>query len=142
MCAGRNVKSFFATLRSPRFAAPLWLWSIIGGAYYVLFWLIIFRLLRIANSPLRTAALVLIAVMMLANALTNYIIFRAQNLHLSFVIGCLFPLLDVGLFICTLQLDKRAALFLIPYLLYRVYGVWWGYALWNANRTTPRPTST
>jgi hypothetical protein len=30
VCAGRNVKSFFATLRFPPFSAPLWVWSIIG----------------------------------------------------------------------------------------------------------------
>lgn len=30
------------------------------------------------------------------NGLTNYIIFRARNLHLSFTVGCLFPFMDVA----------------------------------------------
>ncbi|MCA1607514.1 MAG: hypothetical protein LC775_19080, partial [Acidobacteria bacterium] len=38
LCAGKNVKSFFATLRFPSYSAPLWVWTIIGGAYYILFW--------------------------------------------------------------------------------------------------------
>lgn len=29
-CAGKNVKAFFATLRFPRYSAPLWVWTIIG----------------------------------------------------------------------------------------------------------------
>jgi tryptophan-rich sensory protein len=71
--------------------------------------------------------------MMVINALTNYIIFRAQNLRLSFIIGTLFPILDVALFICLIQLDKVAAWSLIPYLLYRIYALWWGYCLWKIN---------
>lgn len=133
LCAGRDVKSFFATLRFPRYAAPLWLWSIVGGLYYLIFCFVIFRLLRLAGSPLKTGALTLIAVMMAANAVTNYIIFRAKNLYASFLIGCFFPVLDVALVILVVQLDSPAAFSLLPYLVYRVYGVWWGYALWKAN---------
>ena len=31
VCAGKSVRSFFATLRFPRYSAPLWVWTIIGG---------------------------------------------------------------------------------------------------------------
>jgi translocator protein len=135
VCAGKNVKSFYATLRFPPYSAPLWLWSIVGGIYYVIFWFVLYRLLRFdTSSLLKPIALALIAFMMLANALTNYVIFRARNLHLSFVIGSLFPIFDTMLFILLLMLDRIAGLMLIPYLMYRVYGVWWGYGLWKINR--------
>lgn len=134
VCAGRNVKSFFAQLEFPPYSAPLWVWSIIGALYYLIFGFIIYRLLRLDNdSSLKSATLALILFMMVVNALTNYVIFRAQNLHLSFIVGTLFPVLDITLFICLIQLDKVAAWWLIPYLIYRVYGVWWGYALWKIN---------
>lgn len=71
--------------------------------------------------------------MMIANGLSNYVIFRARNLYASFIIGCLFPVMDVTLLICLTQLDAIAAWSLMPYLIYRVYAVWWGYALWKAN---------
>ena len=134
VCAGRNVKAFFATLRFPPYSAPLWAWSIIGGLYYVIFCFVIYRLLRLGgDSALRRAALALIVFMMLVNSLTNYVIFRARNLRLSFIVGNLFPIMDVALFICLTQLDKAAAWALIPYLLYRLYAVWWGYGLWKMN---------
>jgi tryptophan-rich sensory protein len=134
-CAGTNVKSFYATLRFPRYSAPLWLWSIIGAIYYVIFCFVIYRLLLVnASSALKSAALTLIAFMMVVNALTNYLIFRARNLYLSFLVGSLFPILDVALFTCLALLDGVATLSLIPYLLYRVYGVWWGHSLWKLNR--------
>ena len=134
VCAGRNVKSFFATLRFPPFSAPLWVWSIIGGLYYVIFFFVIYRLLELdSDSALRDAALTLILFMMIVNALTNYIIFRARNLRLSFIVGAMFPIMDVALFIFLIQLDKAAAWVLVPYLLYRIYALWWGYGLWKLN---------
>ena len=134
VCAGKNVKSFFATLRFPPYSAPLWIWSIIGALYYVIFCFVLYRLFTLDNnSALWYAALTLILFMLIANALTNYIIFRARNLCLSFIIGNLFPVMDVALFICLIRLDMIAAWSLIPYLLYRIYAVWWGYALWKIN---------
>ena len=133
-CAGRNVKSFFSTLRFPSYSAPLWAWSIIGGLYYIIFWFVTYRLLKLNSSALRNAALTLLVFMMILNGLSNYVIFRARNLYLSFIVGSLFPLMDVGLFICLVRLDMLAAWSLVPYLLYRVYAVWWGYRLWEINR--------
>jgi len=134
ICAGKNVKAFFAKLRFPPYSAPLWVWSMIGGAYYVIFWFVLYRLLRLeTDSTLRSAALALVLMLMAANALSNYVIFRAQNLRLSLIVGALFPFMDVALFVLLIELDKVAAWALIPYLLYRIYGVWWGYAVWKEN---------
>lgn len=136
LCAGRNVKSFFASLKSPRYSPPLWVWSIIGGVYYIIFWFLLFRLFQLqTDSFLKVIALTLIVFMMIVNALTNYIIFRARNLYLSFMVGSAFPLMDIALFACLLRLDELAAWSMIPYLLYRIYAVWWGYRLWRANET-------
>lgn len=134
-CAGRNVKAFFSTLKFPAYSAPLWVWSIIGAGYYLIFGFITYRLLRLESSSLRSAAFALIVFMMIINALTNYIIFRARNLRLSSIVGNLFPIMDVTLLILLIQLDTMAAWSLVPYLIYRVYAVWWGYALLNLNRT-------
>ncbi len=135
VCAGKNVKAYFAKLKWPRYAAPLWVWYIIGAAYYAIFFFAIFRILRFErDSVLRNAALALILFMMVANALWNYVFFRAQNLFAGFISGSLAPILDLTLFICMIQLDKTAAGVLVPYLIYRLYAVWWGYELWKVNR--------
>ena len=133
-CAGKNVKPFFSTLKFPPYSAPLWVWSIIGGLYYSIFGLVTYRLLRLDGSASRNATLALVVFMMIANALSNFVIFRLRNLYWSFLIGSLAPIFDVTLFACLLQLDALAAWSLVPYLIYRVYGVWWGYALWKLNR--------
>lgn len=134
VCAGKNVKSYFAKLQWPSYSAPLWVWYIIGGLYYAIFFFVIYRILRLdSDSALKHAALALILFMMAVNAFWNYVFFRAQNLFLGFIGASLFPILDITLFICLIQLDKVAAWSLVPYLLYRIYALWWGYGLWKLN---------
>ena len=134
-CAGTNVKAYFATLRSPSYAPPFFVWIIIGIGYYATFFFVVYRVLKLnTDSILRPATLSLVVFMMTANALWNYVFFRARKLFLAFVAGSAAPVFDLALFICLVQLDRRAAWSLVPYLLYRVYAVYWGYALWRLNR--------
>jgi len=134
VCAGRNVRAFFETLRFPRYSAPLWVWSIIGAVYYAIFGFVVFRLLSTPPpAALVVAALTLIVAMMIGNALANLVIFRARNLHLSYVIGWIFAGLDVLLVSLVVRVEFVAATILLPYLVYRVYAVWWGHALAKLN---------
>jgi tryptophan-rich sensory protein len=134
VCAGRNIRAFFDTYRFPAYSAPLWIWSIIGAAYYAVFGFVVFRLLNAARpSAFTRATLTLIVAMMIGNALSNLVIFRARNLRHGYVIGCAFAGLDVILLFCVSQLDSVAVSALVPYLVYRVYAVWWGRALMKLN---------
>ena len=134
VCAGKNVKSYFASLRWPDYSAPLWVWYSIGGLYYGVFFFVLYQVLRLnSGSPLRPAVLILILFMMVSNAFWNYVFFRARNLFVAFVAGSLAPVFDVALLVLVIQLDKAAAWSLLPYLLYRIYAVWWGYGLWKLN---------
>ena len=134
VCAGRNIRAFFETLRFPPYSAPLWAWSIIGAAYYTVFGFVVFRLLS-ATAPTAWSrgTLTLIVGMMIGNALSNLVIFRARDLRLSYAIGCIFAGLDVVLLMCVSQLDSVAAWALVPYLIYRVYAMWWGRAVMELN---------
>ena len=76
----------------------------------------------------------LVLFMMIANALWNYVFFRARKLFIAFVAGSAAPIFDTALLISLLGLDRLAAWSLVPYLLYRIYAVYWGYALWKMNR--------
>lgn len=110
VCAGRNVRPFFDTLRFPPYSAPLWVWSIIGAVYYAIFGFVVFRLLSgVLPVALAGATLTLIVVMMLGNALANLVIFRSRDLHLSYVIGNVFcgPGCPFGLLRCPPRRRRR-----------------------------------
>ena len=134
VCAGKNVKSYFAKLQFPPYSAPLWVWYIIGGLYYAICFFVIYRILRRdSDSALRHATFTLILFMMAVNAFWNYLFFRTQNLFHSLIVGILYPIITIALLICLIQLDKVAAWSLVPYLLYQIYAFWWGYGLWKIN---------
>lgn len=134
LCAGKNVKAYFATLKWPRLSPPLWIWYLIGVVYYATFWFVLFRVLRADSSIVRAIALILIPLMMILNGLWNYVFFRQRNLVLGFIGAMFAPIPDLILLLCMLQLDREAAWALVPYLIYRLYSVWWGYGLWKLNR--------
>src|SRR5215471_16110536 len=110
LCAGTEVKSFFARLKWPAHSPPLWVWYIIGGLYYLTFFVVLWRILsHDGASVLVNITLALVAAMMAANALWNCLFFRAQKLFASVVLTFLAPLMDGALLVCLTQLDRIAA---------------------------------
>lgn len=86
--AGGGIKQRLAELRVPRYAPPLWGWIVIGVVYYVICFVVLYRLLSMPETvPSRNSALVLLGSLMFTNALWNYFFFRTRNLFHAFVIG-------------------------------------------------------
>ncbi|HEX8844907.1 MAG TPA: tryptophan-rich sensory protein [Pyrinomonadaceae bacterium] len=145
LCAGSGGKQYMARLRLPSYSAPLWGWYVIGVLYYVVCFVILYRIFRDQSAgTIRNVALVLILVMMGVNALWNYIFFRARNLYLSFIIFIPYNAIAIALFVCLLLFDRVAAFVLSPYLVYLVYANLWGYGLWRLNAkpaVAPEPGS-
>jgi tryptophan-rich sensory protein len=134
-CAGKGVKEHFATLRFPKYSAPLSVWYAIGGIYYIVFGFLLYRALRVeANTTLVYVTIGYLVFLMIANGSWNYIFFRRQDLFTAFILGTVTPVFDLVLLALVLYVDAKAALALVPYLLYRVYAVWWGFGLWRENR--------
>jgi hypothetical protein len=97
--SGTGIKARFAELRLPKGAPRLWAWSVIGGAYYVLFFFLLRSVLGRPSIPFWTSVtLTLTAVLLIANASWNWIFFRKKD---SLVELCLFcALSSVGLHPC------------------------------------------
>lgn len=137
--AGKRVKQYFASLRFPSYSAPLWAWSIIGVLYYAMCFFVLYRMLRHeGDTIIRNVSLTLILLLMMANALWNYVFFRARNLFLSFVSVFPYLLAAIGLFCCLIQFDTSAAWSVAAYLLYSAYAVRWGYCVWKLNEAQLR----
>ncbi len=84
--SGTGIKARFAELRLPKGAPRLWAWSVIGGAYYVLFFFLLRSVLSRPSIPFWTSVtLTLTAVLLIANASWNWIFFRRKDLWLSFI---------------------------------------------------------
>ncbi len=132
--AGRGIKQRFRELRIPRYSPPLWGWVVIGAAYYVICFAVLYRLFGLAATALRNTALALVFAIILANALWNYFFFRKRSVFLAFVMGPPYSAVALALFIILLRLDRTAALWWLPYLVYLFYANTLGYRLWKLNR--------
>lgn len=135
--AGKNVKTFLGTLRTPAYAPPLWMWIIIAVGYYSICFMVLYRIFRFENSTsFKYLALILLLVVMAVNALWNYVFFQLQNLFFAFVLSLLYSIVAIFLFVCLVQFDRAAAFVLLPYLIYLVYAFYWGYSLSKLNPHT------
>lgn len=136
--AGRGIRKRLAGLRSPSYAVPFWGWMIIGGIYYVICFSVLCRLFLLPASPGRTSALALVGAILFLNALWNYFFFRTRNLFHAYLLGLPYSAVAISLFLLLLfRLDRVAAWFLFPYLLYLFYANAWGYRTWKLNPSEP-----
>jgi len=110
------------------------MWVTIGVFYYVIYCLILFRILRYSdNFQIRYTAFALVLVVLALNAFWNYLFFRRENLFAASVLGGFYSLVAIALFACLYQFDFLAAYAQIPYLLYLFYAFYWSYGLLKLN---------
>ena len=135
--AGGNVKQYFARLRQPSYAISLKGWFAIGAIYYVVCGVVLYRLLRYEGDvTVRNLAFILLVLMMVANAVWNYIFFRARNLFVSLVAFGPYIVVALALIITLSRFDQTATALVFIYLLYLIYATSWAYRLWNLNRSS------
>ena len=132
--AGGGIKQRLASLRLPSHAVPFWGWMVIGGLYYLICFSVLCRLFLLPPSRGRSAAFALVGAILFINALWNYFFFRTRNLRYAYLLGLPYGVIAISLFLLLLlRLDRPAAWFLLPYLLYLFYGNFWGYRIWKLN---------
>jgi tryptophan-rich sensory protein len=132
--SGRRVRQRFAELQLPQRALPLWAWSIVGLAYYVLFFLLLNSLLGGSSTAIWTAvALALVAVLLGANASWNWVFFQKKDLWLSFMLFVPYILAAFALAVVLFRLRSPLATWFLLYVGYLGYATWWGYRIWRLN---------
>ena len=132
--AGPGIKQRLGELRAPRYALPLRGWIVVAVFYYLICFVVLYRLFGLSPSlRSRTFALALVCGIMFINALWNYFFFRKRDLLQAFLIGLPYAFLVLILFLLLLRLDRAAAWSLLPYICYLPYAAAFGYQLWRLN---------
>jgi len=133
--SGTGVRRRFAELRLPKLAPRLWAWSILGLAYYVLFFFVLKSLMDDPATSYWTAiALILTVALLIANASWNWLFFRKRNLWLSLVFFLPYALVALALAVVLFRIRSPLLGWYVAYLVYLVYAAWWGYSVWRLNR--------
>ena len=133
--SGTGIKARFAELRLPKGAPRLWAWSVIGGAYYVLFFFLLRSVLARPSIPFWTSiTLTLTALLLIANASWNWIFFRKKDLWLSFVFFVPYLVLAFTFAGVLHRIRNPLSGWYALYPAYLAYATWWGYRVWRLNR--------
>lgn len=132
--AGRGVRQRLAQLRMPPYSPPFALWLVIGFLFYAMCFAILRRLLGSGGAvPSHRVALLLLILVLLANALWSVLFFRWRDLCASFFDFIPYAALVAASVGLVARAYPLGAIFLFCYCLYLIYAINWGYRLWRLN---------
>jgi benzodiazapine receptor len=128
----KSGKIWFENLEKPSFSLPFTVWYLVGGLYYLICGIIAYRLFVIPDADF--LRLFPLGLMMLANGIGNYLLFRLKSLFWFYISLFPFALILIILFLQLLQIDKISSWVLLPYMIWLIYDFYYLHALWKLNR--------
>ena len=132
--AGGGVRRRLAQLRMPPYSPPFALWLTIGAAYYAICLIVLRHLLASGSfNPSVVATLILLILVLLANALWSVLFFRRRDLRASFIAFIPYAIVIAALVALLVRTYPFGAALFLCYGVYLVYATWWGYQLWLLN---------
>jgi tryptophan-rich sensory protein len=132
---GRSGLEWYEQLKKPGFVVPLGIFYLVGALYYVLFAIVLYRVLsRVGDARGRVISLGLALGVMLLNELWNYAFFGLRSTLAGFLGMAVFVALLTALVAVLLRYERFSAVLLVPYYLWvLLYDLAWTYQLWRLN---------
>jgi tryptophan-rich sensory protein len=132
--AGGGVRQRLAALRMPPCSPPFAVWLLIGLVYYGICFVVLRHLLGATPFTLMgRAALALLIVVLVANALWSVLFFRRRDLRASFIVFIPYAVVVSALVLSLSRIYPFGAALFMCYCIYLLYATWWGYRLWLLN---------
>ncbi|MCA9750742.1 MAG: tryptophan-rich sensory protein [Gemmatimonadetes bacterium] len=132
--SGQNVASRFARLTTPSVSPPFWGWCVIGVAYYVVCFVVLYRLIGHGKpGGWRRVTLGLAVALMLTNAVWNWAFFGAHGRLLALVLLVPYNEMALALLLAAARVDRVAQLAFLPYSIFLIYADYWALAVWRLN---------
>lgn len=130
--ASKDGKKWFESLKQPKVSFPFSFWYIVGGIYYLLCGIIAYRQSH-TSTEIFTPAIILLALIMVANGLSNFILFKYRSLKMFYFVLYPFTALFIGLIIALLGTDLLSVGLASIYLVWLIYDVYYFRNLWRLN---------
>ena len=131
---GGSGLEWYEELEKPRFLVPLGIFYLVGALYYVLFAVVVYRVLARVDDPRgRALSFGLTAGVMLLNELWNYGFFGLRSTLAGFLGILVFLTLLTALVAALRRYERFSALLMVPYYLWVLYDLAWTYELWRLN---------
>lgn len=137
---GDSLKTWYPTIRHPRFEPPLWGFVLVGLVVYVIDAIVLYRLLVVIDdSAIRVVALATLVAVMLGNELWNAVLFRLRSPYRAMIGLFGFIVLLAVLVVALFLADVVSGWLMLGYLAWVVgFDVPWIMRLWQLNRLPGR----
>ena len=132
--ATKEGKAWFESLKRPKFSLSLQAWYFVGALYYILFGIIAYRLFAKGMTFL-SPSIILLALIMIANGLSNFIAFKYRSIKWFYLIIYPFALLLLVYIIVLSSIDIISTALASVYFLWLIFDLYYGYHLWKLNDT-------
>ena len=132
---GGSGLEWYEGLEKPGFLVPLGIFYLVGALYYVLFAIVLYRVLsRVGDARERAISLGLALGVMLLNELWNYAFFGLHSTLAGFLGMAVFVALLTALVAVLLMYERFSEVLVVPYYLWvLLYDLAWTYQLWRLN---------
>ena len=132
----REGKQWFENLKRPKYSFSLRIWYVVGAVYYILFGIIAYRQFAMGKKFF-SASIVLLALVMLINGFSNFIVFRFRSLKWFYLIIYPFAVLLLALIIVLCPSDIISAVLASLYFAWLFFDLYYGYNMWKLNENNP-----
>ena len=131
---GDSGLGWYAELVKPWFLAPLWVFFIVGLVYYVLYAVVLYRILaHVTDRRGKAISLALAVGVLVGNELWNYGFFGLRSTLAGFVGMVVFLVALTALIVVLGKYERFSAGLVVPYYLWVLYDLLWAYELWRLN---------
>jgi len=130
--ATKDGKTWFENLKQPPSSFPFSVWYLVGGLYYLICGVIAYRIFH-TSSAVFSLPIILLALMMLVNGLTNFVLFKLKSLKLFYWSLYPFILFLISLMVTLFPDDKISFWLASLYLLWLCYDLYYFRTLWKIN---------
>jgi tryptophan-rich sensory protein len=130
--ATKEGKKWFESLKRPKYSFSLSVWYVVGAFYYIVFGIVAYRQFSMERSFLSTS-IILLAVVMLLNGFSNFIIFKFRSIKWFYRAIYPFGFVLLALIIVLWKEDKISAGLISLYFLWLFYDLYYGYNMWKLN---------
>jgi tryptophan-rich sensory protein len=128
----KEGKLWFENLKQPQSSLPFSVWYLVGGLYYLICGVVAYRQFHTSNT-IFSLPIILLALIMLANGLTNFVLFKLKSLKMFYGVLYLFILLLISLMVTLFQNDNLSFGLAGLYLLWLCYDLYYFRILWKIN---------
>ncbi len=128
-----SITTWYAEINKPSFNPPNYLFGPVWTTLYILMGISIYMILQSPKTELRKKAIVIFCIQLLLNFCWSFIFFKFQLLGLAFIEIILMWASILTMIIVFFEINKKAALIQIPYLLWVSFASVLNGSIWFLN---------